>query len=88
MNVVTLTGILAGDSELRRIESGRDLLNFDVYVEGRKGEDPCVHIAFFPRTDNDPREIKAGCRIMVVGAIRHRRDTGLFVAASELLIFA
>ena len=87
--MVTLSGRIAGDSELRTIENGRQLLNFDVYVDGNKrGESPCVHCAYFPM-NGDPRELKAGCRVLVVGALRHRRDAGgLFLAASEVMTFS
>ena len=34
MNNVTITGTLAGDSELRTLDSGRELLNFDVSADG------------------------------------------------------
>jgi len=60
MNTVTLTGRLAGDSELRSIESGRELLNLGVYVDGAKrGESSCIRCAFFP-VHGDRRQIRAG----------------------------
>jgi hypothetical protein len=81
MNVVTITGTVAGDSELRTITSGRELLNFDVSVDGRKGKDPIVHVAYFPQGNGDVQKIEAGRRVMVVGALRYRMDLRLFVAA-------
>lgn len=88
MNSVTISGTVAGDSELRRLDSGRELLNFDIHVDGNKpGESPCIRCALFPM-NGDPRELKAGRRVLVSGALRHRRDYGrIFVAVSELVIF-
>lgn len=88
MNAVTVTGVLAGDTELRTIESGRQLMNIEILVDGScPGESPNVRCCYFPR-NGDVREIKVGTRILVVGALRHRRDVGrLFIAVSELFIF-
>jgi len=84
MNSVTLTGIVCGNSELRRIESGRELLGFEIWVDGYKGKDPVVHVGYFPG-ENGIRELRDGARIIVRGALRHRRDAhGLFVAAKEI----
>jgi len=87
MNYVSLSGKLLGDSDLRVLESsGRSMLSFELSVDGEKGLDPVVHIAYFPK-DGDVREIRDQTRVVVYGAIRHRCDHGgLFVAARELVI--
>jgi hypothetical protein len=84
MNRVTITGSVAGDSELRTLGSGRELLNFDVSVDGTKGKDPIVHVAYFPQGSGDVQKIEAGRRVMVVGALRHRMDSRLFIAARRI----
>jgi hypothetical protein len=85
MNKITISGTVACDSELRRIDSGRDLLNFDVSVDGPRGKDPIVHVAFFPR-NGDPRKIESGRRVVVNGSLRHRMDTRLFIAAHTIRV--
>jgi hypothetical protein len=81
MNNVKISGRVEGDSELRTLENGRKLLNFDVSVDGPKGKDPIIHIAYFPSNDRDLQSIESGRRVMVIGALRHRFDSRLFVAA-------
>lgn len=87
MNYVAISGKLLGDSDLRVLEStGRELLNFELWVDGDKGSDPVVHIAYFPK-DGDVRKIRDQTRVVVYGTIRYRCDHGgLFVAARELVI--
>ncbi len=80
MNNVKISGTVAGDSELRALANGRELLNFDLSVDGPEGRDPIVHIAFFPRS-GDVRKIESGRRVFVEGSLRHRFDSRLFVAA-------
>jgi hypothetical protein len=69
-----------GDSELRTVSSGRELLDFDLSIDGPKGRDPIVHVAFFPR-NGDVRKLESGRRVFVEGSLRHRFDTRVFVAA-------
>ena len=87
MNSVNLSGIAAGDSELRLIESGSELLIFDIIVDGHKrGTSPIVRCVHFVAND-EAREIKGGQRVKVEGALRHRRDYhGLFVAVGKLVL--
>jgi hypothetical protein len=80
MNDVKISGTVAGNSELRKLDNGRELLNFDVCVDGPKGRDPIIHIAFFPRR-GDVRRLESGRRVSVEGSLRHRFDSRLFVAA-------
>jgi hypothetical protein len=87
MNYVAASGTVLGDSDLRTLESGRELLNFDVWVDGRKGSDPLVHVGYFPKDGNDVRCITNGARVTVYGSLRHRVDrNGLFIAAREIVI--
>ena len=87
MNDVKISGTVAGNSELRKLDSGRELLNFDLCVDGPKGRDPIVHIAFFPR-NGDIRKIEHGRRVFVEGSLRHRMDTRLFIAARTVRLLA
>ena len=80
MNVVRLSGAVAGDSELRKLDNDRELLDFDLLVDGMKGRNPIIHIAFFPR-NGDLRKLENGRRVIVVGGLRHRFDARLFVRA-------
>jgi hypothetical protein len=66
---------------LRTLANKRELLNFDVSVDGHRGEDPIVLVGYFPRGSGDVREIKSGRRVFVEGSLRHRMDSRLFVAA-------
>jgi hypothetical protein len=81
MNNVKISGRVAGDSELRTVDNGRRLLSFDVSIDGPKGKDPIVHIAYFPRESGDVQKLESGRRVLVEGALRHRFDTRLFIAA-------
>jgi hypothetical protein len=86
MNSTMLSGMVIDDSELRILESGRELLNFNLRVDGAAGKDPIIRIGYFPGA-GEPREFKAGRRVAVLGAIRHRGDQGgLFVAAWEVFV--
>ena len=85
MNYVAASGRVLGDSELRTLDSGRELLNFDLWVDGREGADPLVHVGYFPKDTGDVRHIANGKRVVVYGSLRHRCDR-LFVAARELVI--
>jgi len=87
MNSVTLSGVVAGDSEQLEISSGRRLLLFDLHVEGPPHQDPCIRIGYF-LGDGAPLELKAETRVLVTGRLRHRRDTGIFCAAREILFLA
>src|SRR5271167_174177 len=87
-NYVAVSGIVLGDSDLRRLESGRELLGFDLWVDGHAGADPVVHVAYFPK-EGDVREIRDQTRCVCYGSLRHRRDHGgLFIAAREIVILA
>ena len=87
MNQVRLSGVLRGNSELRVLESsGRQLLSFDMRVDGERGRDPIVHCAFFP-DGNDLLQIADGTRVTVSGALRHRSDESrLFIAAHTVVL--
>jgi|HubBroStandDraft_6_1064221.scaffolds.fasta_scaffold713409_1 hypothetical protein len=87
MNDVKISGTVAGNSELRKLDNGRELLNFDVCVDGPKGRDPIIHIAFFPRR-GDVRRLESGRRVLVEGSLRHRFDSRLFVAARMVCLLA
>jgi hypothetical protein len=86
VNTVSISGYVAGDSELRALNGDRELLNFDVSVDGPKGRDPIVHVAYFPRGNGDVRKIEAGRRVFVEGSLRHRVDTRLFIAARTVRV--
>jgi len=83
-NSVSLSGTVLGDSEIRILDSGRELLNFELWVDGRKGKDPIVRVGFFP-DGTRIRELRDGARVIVYGALRYRHDVrGLFVAAKSI----
>jgi hypothetical protein len=84
MNACTLTGVAVADSQLCKMGQGRELITFDVHVGGSDdGSAPHIRCSYFLAT-RGPREIKSGQRVLVVGALRYRRDSGFFVAVHQL----
>jgi hypothetical protein len=87
MNSVTVTGVVAV-SELRKTATGQELMNVDLLVDANATVDsPKIRCAFFCRTGR-PRSIAVGSRVLVVGSLKHRRDTGLFIAVQEVYVLA
>lgn len=86
MNAVILTGVCSGPSELRKLKSGAELLSFEIQVDRSKGgSGPSVRCGYFLR-DNEKLELAAGEHVAVAGQLRHRTDSGLFVAVSEVQV--
>jgi hypothetical protein len=87
MNYVAVSGTALGASDLRTLESGRELLDFDLAIDGEKSRAPLVHVGYFPKGGGDVRCITNGTRVVVYGSLRHRFDRGgLFIAAREIVI--
>jgi len=91
VNTVSISGYVAGNSDLqlvpRRFADSQKLLAFHLDVIGHgKDSSPVVRVGYFPKP-GEPCELKAGTHVFVSGELRHRRE-GLYVAASEVLIFA
>lgn len=90
VNTVMLMGTAIGDSELRKISSERPVLYFDLYLDEAPGWEESagsyrIRCAFFAAPRDVP-EIKSGDQVSVIGELRHRRDSSLFVAVHQLSV--
>lgn len=84
MNTVSVSGFIQGAPELRVTKDGRRILNFEVAVEG-PGREPFCPIAKFIAPDEN-LTLEAGERVLVVGALRHHRQRGIFIGADRIYI--
>ena len=78
VNTVSISGYVQGDTELRNISDGRQILNFVVAVEG-DGE-PYVRCGYLLGR-GEVLQIKAGERVFIEGRLKGHRVQGLFLAA-------